>query len=306
MKRDSVGAMNWLVFAIIGTASLATTGILDKFILSRYIKNSAAYLVALILVQQLFAVLILVFKGVEFVYPTSVLALISGSFQIVLWVSYLRALQVEEVSRVMPLVFIYPLFVFAAAALFLGEVLTPTRYTGALMLVLSAVLVSYKPAKEKTSLVLLSPAVKYLFFFWVFLALYATTAKYLLSFMDEWELYFWTSLGNLIFSIPLLGNHGVRIETFSLFRKGPRVLGAILLEEIFDFLGRIGLIFAYALGSISLVSSVNALQPLIVLIYVILLSLFLPGILREEIGRETLAFKFAAVILVAFGMYFIT
>jgi len=296
--------MSWLVFALIGTASFATTGILDKFILSRYIRNSAAYLVSLILVQQVFAVLILVFKGVEFVYPISVLALFSGSFQVVVWVSYLRALQVEEVSRVMSLVFIYPLFVFATAALFLGEVLTPTRYAGALMLVLSAVLVSYKPAKEKIPLIL-SPAIKYLFFFWVFLALYATAAKYLLSFMDEWELYFWTSLGNLIFCTPILGDPKVRMETPSLFRRGPHLLGAILLQEVFDFLGRIGLIFAYALGSISLVSSVNALQPLIVLIYVIMLSLFLPRILREEIGRETLAFKFAAVILVAFGIYFI-
>ncbi len=50
--------MNWLVFALIGTASLAATGILDKFILSRYIGNSAAYLISLVIVQQLFALLI--------------------------------------------------------------------------------------------------------------------------------------------------------------------------------------------------------------------------------------------------------
>lgn len=82
--------MNWLVFALIGTASLATTAILDKFIL----------------------------------------------------------------------------FVFGAAALFLGEILTPNRYAGGVLLVLSAFLASYKPEKGKTSLVL-SPAVRYLFFFWV-------------------------------------------------------------------------------------------------------------------------------------------
>ncbi|MCX9011037.1 MAG: EamA family transporter [Candidatus Methanoperedens sp.] len=113
--------MDWLTFSLIGTSSLAATGILDKFILSRYIRNSAAYLIFLILVQQLFTILILAFRGVEFVYPASLLAVIAGSFQVVLWVSYLRALQVEEVSRVMPLVFVYPLFVFIASALLLGE-----------------------------------------------------------------------------------------------------------------------------------------------------------------------------------------
>lgn len=295
--------MNWLVFALIGTASLAATGILDKFILSRYIRDPAAYLVSLIVVQQLFALIILTVKGALFIYPASLLAMAAGSFQVVLWVSYLRALAVEEVSMVMPLVFIYPLFVFGGAALFLGEDLTPASYAGALMLVLSAVFVSYKPSKNPF---VLSPAVKYLFFFWIFVALYAVTVKYLLSYMDEWHLYFWTSVGNLIFCTPLLLNRGVRIETQNLLRKGPRVLGAILLQEVFDFLGRIGFIFAYALGSVSLVSSVNALQPLIVLIYVIILSLFMPGILREEINKETLVLKFAAVLLVASGMYFIS
>ena len=41
---------------------------------------------------------------------------------------------------------------------------------------------------------------------------------------------------------------------------------------------------------LALVASVNTLQPLMVLIYVIFLSLFMPGILQEKIGRETLDF----------------
>ncbi len=263
--------MNWLAFALIGTASLATTAILDKFILSRYTRDATAYLISLILVQQLFALFVLASRGFEFVYPFSFIAFLAGSFQVVLWVSYLRAMQVEEVSRVTPLVFVYPLFVFGATALFLGETLTPSRYAGGVLLVLSAFLVSYKPEKAKTSLVL-SPAVRYLFFFWVFVALYAVTAKYLLNFMEQKR----------------------------------NALGAILLEEVFDFTGRIGFLFAYSLGSVALVASVNALQPLMVLIYVIILSLFMPGILKEEITRETLVFKLSAVLLVIAGMYMIT
>ncbi len=145
-----------------------------------------------------------------------------------LWISYFRALQVEEVSRVTPLVFIYPFFVFAFASLFLGEALTSDKYIGALMLVLSAFLISYRPSKAKTWIVL-SPAIKYLFFFWVFVALYSVTAKYLLSFIDEWQLYFWSSLGNLLFCVPILGISRIRTETFGILKKGYKVLGAILL-----------------------------------------------------------------------------
>ena len=52
----------------------------------------------------------------------------------------------------------------------------------------------------------------------------------------------------------------------------------------------------------TLVASVNAIQPLIVLVFVIILGLFMPGILKEEKGKETLVFKFAGTILVIMGM----
>ena len=44
--------------------------------------------------------------------------------------------------------------------------------------------------------------------------------------------------------VPILGISRIRTETFGILKKGYKVLGAILLEEVFDFLGRIGFIFA--------------------------------------------------------------
>jgi uncharacterized membrane protein YqaE (UPF0057 family) len=63
-------------------------------------------------------------------------------------------------------------------------------------------------------------------------------------------------------------------------------MAAILLEEIFDFMGRLFSIFAFALGPIALVSAVGAIQPTVTLIYILALSQFVPGIL-EDINRKT-------------------
>lgn len=266
-------------------------------------RSSVSYLVSLVLIQQMFALLVLVFRGAEFLYPYSVVALFAGSLQVALWLAYLRALQVEEVSLIMPLVFIYPLFLFGAAALFLGETVALHQFAGGILLVLGAVLVSYNPSKMRLSV---SPALKYMFFFWAFLALYALLAKYLLSFMDEWRLFFWTSVGSLLFCSLFLAKKGIRAEVRGLFGRGRRIVGTMLVEESLDFLGRIAIIFAYAAGPIALVASVGALQPFIVLLYVIALSTFMPGILREEITKETLGLKFVAAVLVALGIYLVT
>ncbi len=297
--------MNWFFFSLAGAASLAVTGIIDKFILGKYVKNPLAYLVTLIILQQIFAIGIYVFAGLGFVYPYSLYAMAAGSLQVALWISYLRALQIEETSRVAALVYVFPVFVFLGSFLFLGEILTPRDYAGGALLVLSALLISYRPAHPGGKLIL-SPALKYMLFFWVFTAAYAIISKYLLAFIDEWHLIMWSSFGNLLVVLPPLALKEIRREAFRYFHKGLFLLSALLADELFDFLGRGSFIFAYALGSVSLVSSVAALQPFITFLYVILLGIFLPGILREELDSRTLVLKISALFLIAVGVYLVS
>ncbi len=142
--------------------------------------------------------------------------------------------------------------------------------------------------------------------FWIFSAIYALAAKYLLDFMSEWHLILWSSLGSLLAVLPLLYRDPVRREFAAYFCRGPFLLSALLADEIFDFLGRGAFIFAYAVGSVALVSSVAALQPFITLIYVVALGLFVPGILEEELDRKTIALKTIAIILIIAGVYLVS
>ena len=81
--------MEWLVFALLATASL----------LIHCIKTSA-YLLTLILFQRIFVILVSVFVGAGFIYPLSVFGMLAGTAQAAMYASYLnlRALQVEEAS----------------------------------------------------------------------------------------------------------------------------------------------------------------------------------------------------------------
>jgi hypothetical protein len=105
--------------------------------------------------------------------------------------------------------------------------------------------------------------------------------------------------------VPLLADKRIRSETLSFFGNRRIAIGALFSEEIFHFFGVICSISAYALGSVSLVTTVGALQPFVTLISVIALGQFKPGIIDEELGSKTLAQKFISVILVSAGIYFI-
>ena len=297
--------MDWLFLSLVGAAALAVTGVIDKFILGRYVRDPLAYLAALVVMQQILIVAIPVYLGWGFVYPQTLYALAAGGCQVVLWAAYLFALQVEETSRVAALVYVFPIFVFIGAFLFLGETLAANDYAGGVLLVCSALLISYRPMQGGRPAVI-SPALKYMAVFWVFTAAYALAAKYLLAFMNEWHLILWSSLGSMLAVLPFLGRESVRNEFAAYFRGGPFLLSALLADEVFDFLGRGAFIFAYALGSVALVSSVAALQPFITLVYVILLGLFVPGILQEELDRKTMALKTVAILLIVVGVYLVS
>ena len=284
---------------------MAVTGVIDKFIMGKYVRNPLVYLVALVVLQQVFVVPILVYAGWGFVYPQSIYAMGAGFAQVILWAAYLRALQIEETSRVAALVYVFPVFVFLGAFVFLGETLTAKDYAGGFLLVSSAFLVSYRPAKKGENVVF-SPALKYMAVFWVFTASYALAAKYLLTFMNEWHLILWTSLGGFMMVLPLLGKFEIRKEVSEYLRISPYIFSVLLADELFDFLGRSAFIFAYSLGSVALVSSVSALQPFITLFYVVLLGLFVPGIMPEEMGRKTIALKIAAIFLIVAGVYLVS
>lgn len=296
--------MDWLILSLVGAAALSVTGIIDKLILGRFVRDPLAYLVVLVVMQQTLVLAIPAHLGWGFVYPQSLYALIAGAFQVVLWIAYLMALKQEETSRVAALVYVFPVFVFLGAFLFLGETLELDDYLGGALLVVSALMISYRPGRQGSFI--LSPALKYMSVFWVFTAAYALASKHLLGFMTEWHLILWASLGSLLTVLPLLARESIRREASGYFRGGAFLILALFADEIFDLLGRGAFIFAYGEGSVALVSSVAAMQPFITLVYVILLGLFVPGVLAEELDRKTMALKTAAVALIIVGVHLVS
>ncbi|VVB63186.1 EamA-like transporter family protein [uncultured archaeon] len=296
--------MSWIILALISTVFFAASGLLDKFILSTHSFNSKSYIICQIFVQQLFIIPIFLFAGVEFTYPVSIFAILLGSFEVIPAIYYTRAIQNEEVSRVSALEYVYLIFVFLGAAVLLGETLTLKHYIGGLLLTVSAVLVSYR-FKGSDSLPGISPAIKQFYIYWTFTAFYYLALKYFLASMNEWNFFAWSSVGNLIMAAPLLTNEGVRKDTLNFFENHTSAIGALLYQGTFHSLGVICSISAIALGSVSMVATVGALQPFMTLISVVALSQFKPGLITEELDSSVLMQKFMSVVLVSIGIYFI-
>jgi uncharacterized membrane protein len=111
--------MSWFALEhCCSSAAFSVAVLVDKFLLSRCVRSSPAYLLVLVLFQQIFVVFAAALLGLGFEYPYSLYALLVGAAQAALYAAYLRALVVEEASRVTSLIFVYPVFVFWGAPCF--------------------------------------------------------------------------------------------------------------------------------------------------------------------------------------------
>lgn len=306
--------MNWLIFAFLGTIFFSAAGVLDKLLLSSYANDSKAYIVCQVLAQQLFTVPVIIIIGVNFVYPESLFALLFGCLQVLPSIFFMRALQVEEASKVTALEYVYPLFVFMGSVFLLGEMLEPKHCAGALLLLVGTLLISYKNSDSNSSrglvgLMALSPAIKPFLSYWILTAIYYLSLKYLLLSIDGWHLYTWSSLGSLVAVVPLMSIPSTRREVLGFFAGGSYAIGGLISEETFQFLGLIFSIFAYSLGSVSLVSSVGALQPILTVILILALGIIMPKLAKEmdeRTDRRALMQKSLSFMIVLLGIYFVS
>jgi hypothetical protein len=252
--------------------------------------------------------------GVNFSYPESIYALLFGCLQVFPSFIYMRAMQVEEVSRVTALEYIYPIFVFAGSIFLLGDVLEIKHCVGGLLLLTSSLLISYKGhgsgnTKGLRSLLVMSPVIKPFIAYWIITAVYYISMKMLLTSVDEWHLYTWSSLGSLAVAVPLIAVSSTRHEVVSLFATEKHAVGALISEEVFQFLGIIATIFAYSVGSVSMVSSIGALQPILTVCLILVLGFFVPRIaaeIQEKTDRRSLIQKSLSFAVVLVGIYFIS
>jgi drug/metabolite transporter (DMT)-like permease len=319
LKQDVLD-LEWLILAFLGTVFFSGAGVLDKLLLSKCTNDSKAYIVCQVLVQQLFTIPVLLIEGPKFMYPESLIALLFGCLQIFPTFFYMKAMQTEEASKVSAMEYVYPIFVFIGSVFLFGEVLNLKCCAGGLLLIVGTLLLSYKKKAVRSgsnshgpkilpNLIALSSTIKPFMSYWILTAIYYLALKYLLVSMDEWHLYTWSSLGGLIVVLPLLSKQSIRSEVTDFFAGGGVAVGGLISEEILQFLGLIFSIFAYAIGSVTLVSSVGALQPILTVLLILVMGVLAPKLakeMNERTDRRALMQKGISFLVVMIGIYFVS
>lgn len=295
--------MNWVMITLIALFLWAITNIIDKAVVSKYFKRPIIYsfFSGFFLALPLLAI---PYFGLAFVsWEQTVLALLSGAIYLYALIPFYYAIFDEEVSRVIPVWQLMPLFVLLLSYLFIGEVLTGVHLAAFVLLVSGSILISLRKVKK---LFKLNKAF-YLTLFSAFLfAIQYVMSKYVYLNQSYVNGFLWIRIGSVLAVIPLFFVPSFRkglIKTFKVLKA--KVIGAIAVSNFCIVAGLVLLNYALSLNSVTLISAMEGVQSVFVLILAIFISRWKPSILEEDMDKKTLFIKIIAIVMIVAGVYLV-
>jgi len=291
--------MSWIFLTLLA-AGLETAGdIHDRFILKNDVKNSDTLLVFWgFFAGAMFAAP--AFLTGTFSYDPLALGLGFASALLYLLAMhyYYKALNSEEVSRVVPILSLNPVIVLILATLFLGETYTWAQGLGMALIVLGVVL--HAIDREHHRLINKKAL------FWVILSAAAYALKNILvkwlsmNPIDPLNVLCWVGIGILIFNIPIT----IRLFPKLPLRKNPHLHNIILAAAL---TGSSTLIYtaAVTVGPAALVAFLDRIQIFFVFVIAEAMDFFQPKLLHEKFSKPAFYQKLLGVILVLVGSYYL-
>lgn len=289
--------MSWVLLTILAVFIFAITTIIDKFLLTKWVKNPIIPPLFFGPLGLLTSFIIYLFYGFSsLAWQNIILALLAGFIYMAGEFLYYKAAKLEEISKVIPLIYLSPLFILILAAVFLNETFSPIKYLGIFLLVIGAVSISSKNFTR----INLNRAFWFAVFSSVMFAMIAIITKYLLNFADFWTIFSYIRLGAFLASIPLFYFY-FKDFTPLIKESGLKSVGFMIFNTVLLLAGILLLTIATADGPITLVGALTSFQPFFTFILATSFTIFFPSILKEEINKSLVFQKIVAIILIFIG-----
>jgi len=288
--------MLWFILSILAALIWSFTNIIDKHVVSDEARDPILLTtVAGFTMFLIFTLFSLVSNPLALPPLTALSSFLAGVFYIFAINLLYRSSEKEEISRVIPIIELNPLIVLVISFAFLGEILSPVKYVGIIILILGTVLVS---VKRKTTMVKRSVFAIALMSGFLYamrnIFLEISSAETLLSVLS------WVGLGGLVVGLAFLSKHHPHIR-----KKAKKGLTHVIIGNILAVIAFFLFVNAIFIGSVSLVTAVVCTNIFFVFVIATILSRSHTHIIKEEMRESTLLLKLAAIVLVFLGLLLI-
>lgn len=298
--------MSWFFIALGAPFLWAIVNIFDQYLVEKYSTGTrgSGGLVLFSSLIGIFAALAIGFfiDGIfDITLLDKILLIIVGGITIAWIILYLWALEINDVSSVVPWFMTIPVFGFILGYIFLGETLSRQEFIGSLIILFGVFLISIDFSGKKKQFKW-RPAL-YMLVSCLLVAIAGVIFKYVTVGEDFWVSSFWEYVG--------LGGFGILIylfiptyrEEFNLMNKegGKKIFSLNTASEVLTIIGNLLTNYAILLAPVTMVYLVSSFQPAIVLFFTLLATKFFPEIAKEDMSGRVLLPKIISIFIIILG-----
>lgn len=298
------------VLILVPLASLlwANTNYIDKYLISKVARNGDYR--GLIILGLIVAGIILLPISIVTTRLNVSVDLLSFMYVFFAAVSYTistilycKALHQDDTSLVIPMFQLIPVFSYFLGLIFLKEILEAKQIIGGLIIILSAIIMTFEFNNRKFNknklIVLMLMTLASLFYAIYFLLFRFATLENPFN-----KAMFWVQISLLLVCLILfIAFKRYRNSFFELIKlNGKKAVGLNVLNEGLNWAANLIVNFATTLAPLAIVLTLNGLQPFFVFFIGILLSLTMPKIIKEDISKRTLVQKILCIIGTIIGL----
>lgn len=291
--------MSWIIFAILEPIFHGLANIIDNHFTNNLFAKITTLVFFASFTNLLFLPIILVLDFPAFITLSQLpFFIILGLTGIGYLYPYYKSLQNDDTSVVVSLFSLGKIFVPLLAFLIVGEVLSSTQYIGFFIIILSATLLTLNTQQK------FRPNAS---FFWmilctIILSLEVVIYKYIFTLMSWGTGFVWATIFSFLFALPLFFITKTRTDIISQIKTFKSNFRLFAFEEFLTFSGSAASTFAISLTSVTLVSAISSFQPVIVLLYALILGPFFPTVFKENITPKSIIKKVILFIMMVFGV----
>lgn len=292
--------MFWLIIALTPYLLWSIVAVLDKYVVAHKVKNPAVFWVWQ---MYLAAPLLLLIPFVGFTIPTpSILfwCFIAGFLYFFAALPYYFALQIEEMSRVNILWNLTPLFTLLGGYFFLHNRLSFFQLVAFFLLVAGGITASIHVGIGKLRL---SRAFVLMLWSSVMYAVAWLALDYVTASIPFVHAYLLLILFAVLSSLFMFFSRKFRKDFIEHVRALDRKLvGSLFTVSLFDHVGIFFGVWAFSFGFASLFTALEGFQSVFVFAIAIVMSMYVPHILKEELDRKNVILKLIAIVLMGVGI----
>ena len=302
--------MSWFFIALCAPFLLACANHNDKFLLSRYLKEKSIGSIVIFSSLLSGVAIPIVWSIQPDVHDVSLFqgsaVVATGMLSVFAVVCYLHALDLDEASFVTPFYQTVPIFAYFLGYFILGETITLAQGLASFVVIVGALALSFEFSrrgmrfKRKVVALMLTAS--------LLSAINGVIFKLIAVDRGFWVALFWGFVGQVTAGLSfLVCIPSYRRDFLGVFKlRKVAVVGLIALSKTLFSVSEAVTLYATLLAPVALVLLVNSFQPLFVFTLGIVLTLFLPRVAEESLGRMKMLQKGVGIGLMVAGGYFIS